>query len=150
LAARPSRDLVTFGNQEKTRIWWHRHGPQFDLYVSELVLYEIEGGDPEAAKSRLALVEQIPSLDVTLECSRLAQQILPASGLPEIAGRDVLHVAVAAVNEIEFLLTWNCRHIANAVLMPKLSAAIRQLGYSSPMICTPPQLRRTGRFAHEK
>jgi hypothetical protein len=129
-------------NQEITRIWWQRRRSQFDLYVSELVLYEIEGGDTEVAKNRLAVVEKIPSLDVTPECSWVARHVLPASGLPEIAARDVLHVSVAAVNRIDFLLTWNCQHIANAILMPKLSAAIRQLGYPSPMICTPPQLRR--------
>jgi len=114
-----------------------------------MVLFEIAEGDTEASRNRLALAEQIPSLSVTPECSRVAQHLMQVSGLPETAARDAVHIAAAAVHGMEFLLTWNCRHIANAVLIPKLGAALDQLGYPSPMICTPQQLRRKG-FAHEE
>jgi hypothetical protein len=144
LTARSSRDVITAANQELTRVWWSGARDQFEVYISELVLLEIGAGDPEAARRRLAVAEQLPRLNVPMECSLLAQHLLEEGGLPEKAARDALHVAVAAVNKMDFLLTWNCRHIANASLMPKLSAIIDAWGYVSPQLCTPPQLLKQG------
>jgi hypothetical protein len=135
---------MTAANQEFTKIWWSGSRDHFEVYISEMVLFEIGAGDPEAARRRLAVTEQLPSLNVTMECSLLAQHLLQEGGLPEKAARDALHIAVAAINKMDFLLTWNCRHIANASLMPKLSAIIDAWGYASPQLCTPPQLLERG------
>lgn len=140
LTARPSRDLVTAANQEFTRLWWRKSRSHFEIYVSEMVLFEIGRGDPEAAITRLSIAEQLPSLGVDLECSSLAERLLQCSGLTLTAARDALHIATAAIHRMDYLLTWNCRHIANAVLMPEFSATMSSWGYSSPVLCTPPQL----------
>src|SRR5215213_1608816 len=112
LTSRPSRDLITAANQEMTQVWWNEHRYDFDLYVSQLVLLEVGAGDPEAAQSRIALARRAAQkLDLTRECSLLGRKLLREAGLPEKANRDTLHVAIAAVHEMDFLLTWNCRHI---------------------------------------
>jgi hypothetical protein len=148
LTARPSRDLVTAANQKLTQLWWRKPRSRFDLYVSEMVILEVGKGDAEAAMTRLAVAEQIPSVTSTLECSLLAEHLMQASRLPQAAARDAFHIAIAAIHRMDFLLTWNCRHIANAVLMPEFSAIMSSWGYVSPVICTPSQLLQRG-FIHE-
>jgi hypothetical protein len=101
---------------------------------------EIGAGDLIAARSRLALAHGIPRLDLTRACFLLSKELLQGAVLPKKAGRDALHVATAAVHEMDFLLTWNCRHIANAVLMPRIASIISGRGFKIPGICTPPQL----------
>lgn len=105
-----------------------------------MVLEEVGQGDLEAARRRLAATSDIPLLDVTPECVGLGQQLLRQAELPEKAARDALHIAIAAVNNMDVLLTWNCRHIANPTLIPKIRAIIMSGGYRSPKICTPREL----------
>ncbi|PYQ60157.1 MAG: DNA-binding protein [Acidobacteria bacterium] len=141
LIGRISRDSVTASNQRQTRAWWEESRSKFDLRVSQLVLLEIGGGDLAMARQRLALAQEIPRLDFTREGLPLSQRILRETGLPKKAGRDALHIALAALYEMDLLLTWNCRHIANALLIPKITSIIESRGLRSPLICTPPQLR---------
>jgi hypothetical protein len=141
LTSRPSRDLITAANQEITQVWWNHHRHDFDLYVSQLVLLEVGAGDPEAAQSRIVLAGRAArKLDLSRECSLLGRKLLRESGLPKKANRDALHMAIAAVHQMDFLLTWNCRHIANAVLFSRFSSIMSSWGYTSPVLCTPPQL----------
>jgi hypothetical protein len=140
MTARPSRDPAVAANQETTKQWWLGARASFDLFISRIVLLEIAKGDGEFAKLRLALAKQIRSLDVTPKCDSLAENLLAAGGLPRNAAQDAFHIAIAAVHRMDFLLTWNCRHIANEVLIPRLGSIIKAHGYASPVLCTPPQL----------
>ena len=102
LTARPSRDIISLAHQQITAEWWNRYGTAFDLYVSELVLFEIGRGDPTAAQSRLDVVRNLPVLKINTEARSLADQMFRATTLPDKAGADALHLAVAAVNGMDF------------------------------------------------
>lgn len=140
LTSRPSRDLITAANQQLTRDWWEAHRERYDIYVSQAVVAECSVGDPQAAEERLEAIGDIPVLDVTEAAEQLAEQLLKQVPLPQHAQVDALHIAVAAVHGINFLLTWNCAHIANAVLQPSIEAICRTAGFDPPTICTPQQL----------
>ena len=140
LASRPSRDLITAANQQLTRDWWDHQRERYDHYLSEAVIAECSAGDPQAAQERLALLNGIPVLDVTGAAEDLADTLLHRVPLPESAVVDALHIAIATVNGLDYLLTWNCTHIANAILQPHIVATCRSYGFESPTICTPQQL----------
>ena len=137
LAACPSRDLVIAAHQQITHDWWRKHRGDFDLYVSEIVEQEARGGDQDAAKRRLEILEGIPSLNLTEEVYSLARPLTENVPLPETATVDAFHIAVAAVNGSDYLLTWNCRHIANATLRGRIEDVCRKAGFEPPIICTP-------------
>jgi hypothetical protein len=139
LTAWPSRDVVRAGEQQVTHDWWARRSG-YDLRVSSLVLLECGAGDPGAAAQRLAALAGIPVLAQTPEAETLAETLLREVPLPPKAATDALHIAVAAVNGVSYLLTWNCTHIANATLRPHIEAVCRQSGYEPPVICTPQEL----------
>ena len=113
---------------------------EYELRVSSLVLLECRAGDPDAAALRLAALDGVPVLAQTAEVEALAAALLREVPLPERAAADALHIAVAAVNGVSFLVTWNCTHIANATLRPRIEAVCRRLGYEPPVICTPQEL----------
>lgn len=129
LTARPTNDLRAMANQAATVEWWETQRSQFDLVISEFVLAEASLGHPEAAERRLAA-----------EVRTLGKQLVKRGALPEKAEIDAYHVAIAAVNGVEYLLTWNCTHIANAHTRPKIESACRAFGYEPPIICTPDEL----------
>jgi hypothetical protein len=108
------------------------------------VLLECGAGDAEAAKLRLAALDGVPVLAQTVEAEILAEALLREVPLPAKAGADALHISVAAVNGMAYLLTWNCTHIANATLRPRIEAVCRQMGYEPPVICTPKELLGSG------
>lgn len=140
LAARPSRDIIVAGQQQTTRIWWDERSSQFDLVTSELVLREAALGDAGAAARRTTLLTGMRSLASTAEAESLATLLLDRVRLPRKAALDAGHVAVAAIHGVDFLMTWNCTHIANAVLRPRIESACREAGYKPPTICTPFEL----------
>lgn len=140
LAARPSRDIIVAGQQQTTRIWWDERSSQFDLVTSELVLREAALGDAGAAARRTTLLTGMRSLASTAEAESLATLLLDRVRLPRKAALDAGHVAVAAIHGVDFLVTWNCTHIANAVLRPRIESACREAGYKPPTICTPFEL----------
>ncbi len=140
LAAWPSRDLVTAGHQQLTHEWWRLHRSEFDLYVSQAVINEARLGDPDAASRRLAILDEIPILEETDEAKALAHEIMRRVPLPPRAAVDALHIAMAVVNGVDYLLTWNCAHIANATLRVQVEATCREEGYEPPVICTPEEL----------
>jgi len=140
LAAQPSRDLVVAANQELTREWWERRRGDFDIYVSQLVLDEAGEGDPVAAERRLSLLQDLPQVPVTEEATVLAQSIVEAGLMPRKAATDALHVALATAHELDILLTWNCRHLANAELVGDVARHVRSHEMEPPIICTPAEL----------
>lgn len=127
-------------NQEATRSWWDSARPRFDVFISEVVLEEAAGGNAEAAERRLAVLTGMSVLDVSEDAERLAQKLLTAAALPLKAKIDALHIAIATAHGIEYLLTWNCRHIANAIMRPRIEGVCRVEGYEPPVICTPLEL----------
>lgn len=140
LTSRVSDMLLTAANQQLTRRWWANHRGHFEVFVSRFVIDECAAGNDEAAAERLATISGLPLLDVTDDVIDLAGALLARVPLPEKAQIDAFHVAVATVNGIEYLLTWNCRHIANASLRPRIESVCRDLGYDPPSICTPQEI----------
>jgi predicted nucleic acid-binding protein len=139
LAALPSRDVVVAGHQQTTRDWWERRS-RFELFVSDAVIEEASRGDGGAARRRLELLDGIPVLSVLEKAEALAQSFLSESALPSKAAIDAVHVALAAVHGMDFLVTWNCKHIANAMIRPQLEVLCWRAGYRPPVICTPFEL----------
>jgi len=140
LTAWRSPELVMAANQEATRSWWDTSRPKFDIFISALVLDEASSGDPAAAQRRMEIIREIPALDVSELAEELAVRLLAASALPEKAKADALHIAIATVHGIDYLLTWNCKHIANATMRLKIESICRSSGYEPPIICTPLEL----------
>jgi len=140
LTARPNNDIRAMANQNVTIEWWETQRLNFDLLISEFVVAEASIGDPDAVKRRLAAIADIMELQATEEVRVLGQQLIRCNALPENAEVDAYHVAIATVNGIDYLLTWNCAHIANAHTRPRIEAACRALGYEPPIICTPQEL----------
>jgi len=140
LAARPSAQLVTAANQQVTFEFWELHRSRFDLYVSLAVVDECSAGDREVAARRVAMLEGLPVLDVSADVDSLAQALLASTGLPRGAEVDLIHISVAAVNRLDYLVTWNCRHIANPALRGRIEETCRACGHAPPLICTPVEL----------
>jgi predicted nucleic acid-binding protein len=143
LTARPSRDVVIAAQQQITREWWQSAASRFDLIASELVVQEASAGDPDAAKDRIAVLEDLELLEVTSEIGELAQLLMDSGAIPRKAPEDALHIALAAINGIDYLVTWNCRHIANAALRTLIDEVCLTAGYSPVVICTPQELMET-------
>jgi hypothetical protein len=140
LSGRISRDVVTAGHQKTTRRWWSRRRHEFDLYSSELVAEEISAGDEGEAEQRRSHLRGIKLLAFSPEAVALAKGLLKRQALPAKAENDALHVALAAVHGMDFLLTWNCRHLANASLRTLIERVCKKAGYRCPIICTPEEL----------
>ena len=140
LTARPSRDLVVAAHQELTAAWWATHRQRFDLYISEIVLREAARGDAAAAAKRLAELDKIDVLTLDDGSRVLARLFVERGLIPAKAVEDAFHVAVATSQGMDFLLTWNCRHIANAEVIERLEGVCLELGYQMPILCTPEQL----------
>ena len=143
LAARPSRDPITFGHQEATRLWWNEHRHRYDFYVSEFVAMEIARGDAAAAAARTAFLDEIPRLSATPQVLQLARALIAEGLIPQKAGEDAAHIAVATVHGMDFLLTWNCRHIHNVTTLRRIEQLCAKLGYACPVICSPDELLAT-------
>ena len=140
LAARRSRNLITAAWQEVTLLFWEDYRSHYRLLTSELVVEEASGGDPVLAKKRLLFLKGISKLSINLEVKELANAILNGNGVPANAELDAVHIAVAAVNSVDYLLTWNCRHIDNPATKPIVRGICERSGYMCPEICTPLEL----------
>lgn len=140
LASHPSRDLVIAAHQQTTQEWWEKRRDKFDLLISQLVLQEASGGDKNAAEHRNGYINGLVQVQITDAVIKLAQNLLQVSALPASEIADAVHVAAAAVHGVDYLLTWNMRHIANAVTRHRIESACRASGYEPPIICTPEEL----------
>ncbi len=140
LTAWPSRDIVIAGHQQITRQWWDSAADRFDLVASQLVIDEGSAGNENAVRAQLDALAHVVLLDATDEALLLAQQLIQSGAIPEKAAEDAAHIAIAVTNGVEYLVTWNCRHIANAVIRPKIEAICLASGYEPTIICTPEEL----------
>ena len=135
--ARPSRNVIQLARQELTRKWWDFHRHDFELHTSQVVLEEAADGEIGMAHQRLALLSSVPLLSLDELTTDLASELLQTAILPAVAARDALHLAVAAVHGMRFLLTWNCKHIANPHLRERIRTCFSRHGVDLPVICTP-------------
>ena len=142
LTTRSTRSVVMAAMLEQTRKWWASERDRFDLFVSDIVIREASAGDAVAVRRRIMILNEIAAVESDAEAQALADVFLHNMALPAKAADDALHIAIAAVNQMEYLLTWNCRHIANAATRPKLEGLCLAEGYRCPIICTPPELRK--------
>jgi hypothetical protein len=127
--------------QQITREWWDTRRNDFELFISQLVIYEARAGDASAAARRLEVLEGITLLEFSDDANALSKLLVRELSLPARAESDAVHIALAVVNGIDYLLTWNCTHIANAALRPRIEVACRAFGYRMPVICTPEELK---------
>jgi hypothetical protein len=140
LTARPTRDLVIAANIEVTREWWDARRSDFQLYSSQAVVKETSQGDATVASQRLGILRDFLLLDLNSSVLELAEQFLERSNLPAKADVDAVHIAAATVHGMDYLLTWNCKHIANAQIQRKLAEISLEFGYELPILCTPYEL----------
>lgn len=140
LTAWQSPQIVMAARQQITHDWWNNHRDNFDLFISQVVLDESAGGDPDASAKRLEILRGIDVLEPPGNVGQIVDTLLKEVPLPENAANDALHIAISVANGIDYLLTWNCRHIANATLHAGMEAVCDALGFELPTICTPEQL----------
>jgi hypothetical protein len=140
LTARSTKDLILAANIEITRDWWEFRRNAFILYTSEAVLDEVAQGDVEIASQRLEILRDFPLLALNQAVQDLAARFLARSSLPPKAKVDAIHIAAATIHGMDYLLTWNCKHIANAQIQGKLAEISLDFGYVLPVLCTPNEL----------
>ena len=140
LASRTSRGVLTLAMQKMTADWWSNRRWDFDVYVSELVFDESRRGDADAVRRRMVILKEIGTLAVNDSVTALAKKLVAEGALPTRAVDDAMHVALAAAHGMDYLLTWNCRHIDNAELKPLIRSVCAIAGYSCPEICSPQEL----------
>jgi hypothetical protein len=140
LAGRPSRDLVIAAHQQITHDWWGRARASFDLYISEAVLEEIRAGDPAVAAKRLEVVSGLPVLELRQDVRYLVSLYSDRLNFPPQAQADVLHIAFAVSYGLDYLVTWNCKHIANGYFIRRLLKVNQEIRRPTPVILTPEEL----------
>ncbi len=140
LTARASRDVIVAARQAITVDWWEKQRHRYDVYISALVEQEIAGGDDEAATQRMIAVNGIASMAITKEAQALAETLLQAKAIPASSVEDALHIAIAATQGADFLLTWNFKQINNAETKSLIAKAVESAGYVCPVLCSPEEL----------
>jgi len=131
-------------HQQVTWDWWEWHRRHYALYISEIVYQEISQGDPNAVKRRESYIADLPILELTDSVRTMAKGLIEFLNLPERAKPDALHVSFAIEYQPDFLLTWNCAHLAHGVIIGTLKEFERKSGRSVPVIITPEELMEGG------
>jgi predicted nucleic acid-binding protein len=139
LTARPSKTIIGAAHQQITLAWWESRD-QYELFVSESVLRECAAGDASAAEKRLAMVSDVPLLTITEQALDIAEALVTERIVPAKAAEDALHIAIATINRVDYLLTWNCKHIANPEIQRNIARHLEKVGLFLPFICTPEEL----------
>ena len=139
--ALPTNDLALVGRQVATREWWEKAQKQFELFVSPVVRREVANGDVDAACRRLAAIADIPDAALTLDAANLANRLIEEKAVPSPFRDDAMHIAIAAVSGMDYLVSWNFKHITNARMIPKIKKVCLECGYRCAEICTPQMLR---------
>jgi len=140
MVSRPSRDIIVLAHQEITKEWWNNCRSDYELYISQIVIDEISEGDENLAQKRNEIINNIPLLEYNNDVEKLALKYFEHFQFPKKALRDAFHLAFAVYYEIDFLLTWNCAHLANAIVRTNLSKFNNKLDFKTPDICTPEEL----------
>ncbi|MCK4417970.1 MAG: type II toxin-antitoxin system VapC family toxin, partial [Candidatus Latescibacteria bacterium] len=144
LAARPSRDIIVQAHQQITWDWWESERENYELYISEIVLQEIMGGDPEAAERRQSFISNLAILDMSDAVRNLAYELAKFLNLLQRAELDALHLSFAIEYEMDYLLTWNCSHLANGLIISRLKEFELETSRLVPVIITPEELMSGG------
>ncbi|NDH07023.1 PIN domain-containing protein [bacterium] len=139
LTARPSKTIIGAAHQQLTLAWWEKSA-QYDLMVSEVVIRECGAGDSESAKKRLDVVRNLPLLLITDQAIKIAEALINEKIVPLKAIEDALHIAIATAHGMDYLVTWNCRHIANPEIQRGIASYLENIGTALPFICTPEEL----------
>ena len=140
VVARPARDLLQAARQQLTKDWWDLERVKHELFASQVVLDEIAFGEKTMAQLRQETLQTVPLLQVTHEVKELARKVLTSGLLPSTSDRDATHIALASAHEMDILLSWNCRHIANAAIQTRLRHLVEAAGFTLPVLCTPEEL----------
>ena len=143
LAARPSRDLIVAAHQQLTHQWWDTSRASYDLWTSQEVIGECAKGDPAAAQQRLEVLAKIALAEIGASALDLAREFVESGAIPQEAAEDALHLGIAVTNGMEYLLTWNCRHLANARMRSQIDEVCERMGYKPIIICNPEELLET-------
>ena len=138
--SRPSRDIIVLAHQEITRQWWPEAIRRYNVFISGIVIEEARLGNPEAAKRRLEELKDFPHLELNDEVEKMARVYVEKLDIPEKSFRDTAHLAAACVHNIDYLVTWNCTHLANGEVIKKLLRINESFGIHTPIICTPEEL----------
>jgi hypothetical protein len=139
LTARPSKDVVLAGHQASTHIFW-KSKDAYELFISDMVIQECEKGDSDCAQNRIQAIEGLPVLNVDKQVERLASALIRKNAIPKNSLEDAVHIAVASVSAIDFIVTWNFKHINNPFMKQKIRSVINDQGYTMPEICSPEEL----------
>ncbi len=140
LTSRPSRDVVVAGHQAITVEWWQLGRSAYEVVVSPLVIEEISAGNPAAAKGRIEAIVDIPSISISTDAQPIAEALISSKAIPANSLRDALHIAIAATHGMDYLLTWNFKHINNANTRLLVSDTVSGFGYACPILCSPEEL----------
>jgi predicted nucleic acid-binding protein len=140
LRQRPSPQVIAAARQLLTRKWWDEERSNYELVTSQYVLDEASAGDPVLALERLESLDGIPLLPLDPQIAVIANELVSRAILPLQAAIDALHIAMVAYHRVQYLLTWNCTHIANAKILPRIHRVLTDLGYPIPIICTPEEM----------
>jgi len=136
LTARLSSNVLSLSRQMLTRQWWAEHRSSYDLFVSQFVHDEAARGDSDAARQRIEILDGLSTLEITPEVFDIATELISSGILPEQARLDALHISISSYYGVEYLLTWNCKHIANAHTLPAVYRKLEELGLRAPFVCT--------------
>lgn len=148
LTAPMSTDIAKARMQRITRIWWSRYRPNCDIFVSDCVFRESRNGREDAARKRMAALESIDAITLIERSEALIASLVADGLIPEKAQADAEHIAYAATNAVRFLLTWNCKHLANRMIFHRVIQRCESHGLRCPQICTPETMMRI--YAHER
>jgi hypothetical protein len=140
IAGRLHPNPLIAARQEASRKWWSNARSQFQLFVSQLVVDECLAGDPDAAQERVDELTEIPRLQITDAAKHVADALMDRKAIPASEPRDALHIGIAAAHGVQYLVTWNFKHIANATLRDRINEVCRDVGYEPPIICTPEEI----------
>lgn len=140
LTARPARTIIGAAQQQITQDWWEKERGNYNLLISELVIRECAAGDPEAARRRLDALHNLPLLDIDDHVRAIATDLVVEGCVPQNVAEDAMHIAIAAVHGVDFILTWNFKHIANPMLQERIARFLETRNYLIPFICSPQEL----------
>jgi predicted nucleic acid-binding protein len=140
LVGRLHANAAIAARQRMTRGWWVVAQSRFRMLISQVVIEECAAGDPVAALERMQVTDSFSLLEISDVCQELANELMTRGAVPTSEPRDSLHIATSAVYGVNYLVTWNFKHIANAVMRSRIEAVCRDAGFEPPIICTPEEL----------
>jgi hypothetical protein len=149
IASRPSSDLITASMQKDSHDWWDKEAKRHRVVISQIVMNEINKGDKQAVEERMKVVQDLELLDIDEEVKTITAVYEKELGLPVRARVDILHMSISVVHQVDYLLTWNCTHIASPFYMQKLLRLNDKIGKKTPLFLTPRQYFEMGKERHK-